>query len=339
MPKEKDDLKGKMVDIRPFKRDFVAPDWAPIAAIREGFRFNAWHKDKIPESVFQDLDAAYPRPVILPRLRARTPNILMLLALKEYEKAITFCDVAIKKDPKDPMLYYCKGDALFGLDRYEEAAACYGTAIEIDPNDSATFYSKCNLLSALDRDEEALKCLERAIRIDPSDPLGYYHKGVILSKIGRYEDAIKCYDDAIRISPKNPLLYYHKGIALSKQEMFKDALKCFDQSLNAGSNDPAVLKEKATTLKNLGRHEEATEYYENILDIKYGSQSTTISVFKDLQSVSLADFKIRPPRSYKLFESLIATMIEQYSNIVCPTNVSWKEWHAEKLEIAPTIKT
>ena len=43
-----EDLKDKMVDVRPFKKDFVEDDFVPLLGIREGFKYNFWHREKIP---------------------------------------------------------------------------------------------------------------------------------------------------------------------------------------------------------------------------------------------------------------------------------------------------
>lgn len=54
--------KNIMVDVRPFKRDFVENDFVPLFGIREGFRYDFWYREKIPPEVIEALKKAYPEP-------------------------------------------------------------------------------------------------------------------------------------------------------------------------------------------------------------------------------------------------------------------------------------
>lgn len=53
--------KNVMVDVRPFKRDFVKNDFVPLLGI-QGLKYNAWYREKIPPEVIEAMKKAYPDP-------------------------------------------------------------------------------------------------------------------------------------------------------------------------------------------------------------------------------------------------------------------------------------
>ncbi|HII05077.1 MAG TPA: tetratricopeptide repeat protein [Nitrosopumilus sp.] len=59
-----------------------------------------------------------------------------------------------------------KGSVLAKQEKHKEAIACFDTAIKIDPEDSQVFFCKGNSLKKLGREEEAQQCITRAKELE-----------------------------------------------------------------------------------------------------------------------------------------------------------------------------
>ncbi len=71
-----------------------------------------------------------------------------------------------KEDPKFLLGWVDKGSVLAKQERHKEAIACFDTAIKIDPEDSQVFFCKANSLKKLGRNEEAEQCFDKAEELE-----------------------------------------------------------------------------------------------------------------------------------------------------------------------------
>ncbi|MBT3685891.1 MAG: tetratricopeptide repeat protein, partial [Nitrosopumilus sp.] len=56
----------------------------------------------------------------------------LLFDLEKYKESIQFCDKAIKADPEDSDVWFCKGNSLKKLGKNEEAEICFVRAKELE---------------------------------------------------------------------------------------------------------------------------------------------------------------------------------------------------------------
>lgn len=297
MSENVEELREKMVDVRPFKRDFVKPDEASIAAIRFGFRYGAWDRERIPAEVMDDLRRAYPRP---PRhskkILAKLFEGHMLARLERYGDAIKCYDDAIKTEPGDTAALYGKGDALFASGNRDGAIECYNKAVDADPDHPEKFYDRCEKLLDEGMVDEALEGYDRAIDIDPTSADALCGKGDALARKRMYDDAIKWYDEALGFDPNHPAALNGKGKALAKLRKDDDAMRLFDKvgklvlfvdmkyggdhivteslfnrhAKDAGHADEVTkaLCNKAVLLCKQNRTDELAETYGRVIDLK-----------------------------------------------------------------------
>ena len=59
-----------------------------------------------------------------------------------------------------------KGSVLAKQEKHKEAIVCFDTAIKIDPEDSDVLFCKGNSLKKLGREEEAQQCITRAKELE-----------------------------------------------------------------------------------------------------------------------------------------------------------------------------
>jgi len=71
-----------------------------------------------------------------------------------------------KEDTKFLLGWVDKGSVLAKQERHKEAIACFDTAIKIDPEDSQVFFCKGDSLKKLGRNEEAEQCFDKAEELE-----------------------------------------------------------------------------------------------------------------------------------------------------------------------------
>ncbi|MFT4888848.1 MAG: TolB-like protein/Tfp pilus assembly protein PilF [Pseudohongiellaceae bacterium] len=120
-------------------------------------------------------------------LRAR-----VLLARKEYKRAIAENRKAIDLNPTLASAYCGLGDSLAYEGRYEESVIYFEKAVSLSPNDPQlwAFYSYGALMMIFSRDyERALDWCERATLIPNCQYWAYAHQAVALAYLDRPEEA------------------------------------------------------------------------------------------------------------------------------------------------------
>ncbi|THG92786.1 hypothetical protein EW145_g8587, partial [Phellinidium pouzarii] len=137
----------------------------------------------------------------------------------EPELAFDAFEEAVKHDPKDPDIYYHRGQVLFIMQKFPEAAENYSKSLELDPDfvfshiQLAVAQYKNNQLS------EAKATFRKALKTFPqrSEPNNYY--GELLLDQKQFEEAIEKFDRAIELEkakapPINVLAMVNKGLTL-----------------------------------------------------------------------------------------------------------------------------
>ncbi len=115
---------------------------------------------------------------------------------KEIRKAIKELYVTFKT--KEQLLE--AGNELHHSKQYKKALTAYNQAIRLDPHDANAYNNKGSALSKLKRYEEALIAFDQAIQLDPSNAFAYYNKGIVLGTIGRRKEADDALEKARQIS-------------------------------------------------------------------------------------------------------------------------------------------
>lgn len=118
---------------------------------------------------------------------------------QEYSKSLKFIDIAIKKDPDNPVYHDGRGEVLERLGRDEEALKEYEIANNENP-DNPIYHVKIEIiLEGLNRHEELLELYENILEKKPNNIYYHYAKGKVLSQLNRNEEALKEYLIVIKL--------------------------------------------------------------------------------------------------------------------------------------------
>lgn len=149
--------------------------------------------------------------------------------MKDYDKCIEMCDLAIKKSSEGYYDYQKLGKALarkagakLALQEFDEAIELYKSSL-LENNDP-------NVKDALKKAERFKREDEERKMIDPVKAEEHMNAGKELFMAGNFPGAVKEFTEGIRRNPNSTALYSNRSIAYIKLMEFayalKDAEKC-----------------------------------------------------------------------------------------------------------------
>ena len=123
-------------------------------------------------------------------------------AQKNFSLAITYCDQAIRLDPKGASAFNNRGTAYYDKKDYDRAIADYTEAIRLDPKFALAFKLRGSAYDAKGDYDRAIADSTEAIRLDPNDAFGFRYRGNAYYDKKDYDRAIADYTEAIRLEFK-----------------------------------------------------------------------------------------------------------------------------------------
>ena len=114
--------------------------------------------------------------------------------------------------------YFTEGENSLKLGNATEALASFDKALAINPRSPVTWSYRGNALYSLKRYTEAVESYDKAIAISlGGDYDVWYNRGNALNELGRYSEAVYSYDKAIELQPEHIDAKKNREIALQKQ--------------------------------------------------------------------------------------------------------------------------
>ena len=186
-------------------------------------------------------------------------------------EALKCFEIAIALDPTNPDALRFKGTTLFNLEKYEDALQIFQMSIDLGHADENDWFGKGMCLQKLGKSDEALTCMNKSIEINPKANFAMTYKGEILNGQSKFEEALYWQDEALKVDATLPVPWYHKGLILQKINRIEEANYCYDKSIEYFENYPItpgihfLWNCKGNCLADLGRHNEALEWYNKAL--------------------------------------------------------------------------
>ena len=162
-----------------------------------------------------------------------------------FGRALEFADEAIAADPRKPMAWAAKAEALFGLKRFADAAAHAKKVVEMNPKFGPGWVRLAASYDALGAFELALLAWDKAVELTPWSVLNWNGRGICLANMGRLEDALACHDKALALDPRFSPGKFYKGLREADLGRRDDALKSLQQFLAQAPPNLAALAQEA----------------------------------------------------------------------------------------------
>ena len=193
---------------------------------------------------------------------------LSFLWAKDYEKALSYFEKAVEKNPKNADVWFNIGYCDAVLRQYTEAIGAYKQAIRIKPNDVDAHYNLGMIYDHLGRYTEAIEEFKKAIRIKPDYADAHYNLGLVYGQLGRYPEAIEEYKEVIRIKPDYVDAHCDLGMIYGFLGRHTEAIEEFKEAIRIKPDYADAHYGLGLVYGQLGRYPEAIEEYKEVIRIK-----------------------------------------------------------------------
>ena len=158
---------------------------------------------KEPARALEDFDAALK---IMPNVPyALTNRAFVYIGQGKFDEAIQDLNKAIEQFPPvaSARARHFRGLAYFKLKDYDKAMSDLNDAVRLDPNNPDPLMSRGEVEQARNSNDTALRDFDEYIRRMPRDPRGPIGRATVLEATGRLQEALAALDDALTIDPAN----------------------------------------------------------------------------------------------------------------------------------------
>jgi tetratricopeptide (TPR) repeat protein len=214
------------------------------------------------------------------------------LNLKQYDKAIEECSIAIGQDANNARVFNTRGlawkakgefkkalsdfnestrlgrtDAAFSnrsgvwvhLGKFQTAIADADTAIQLNPKLADAYHNRAAALFQLDDFVRAMNDCDQALSIDPGLTVTYIVRGQIRYRLQLYQKAIDDFTEALRRDPTNAVVYVLRGNVHDTNQQFDMALADYEKALRIDPKCAEALMERATAFTNQEKYQAAVD--------------------------------------------------------------------------------
>ena len=187
-----------------------------------------------------------------------------LYRLKRREEALPYLRAAVKGEPRYAEAWGNLGAALQELDRFEESIPPYRRALEVDPSLEWVRYNISAVLLQLGRTDEAAAEIANL----PTVGGGIQHR-LALAEIfltqGQFARAIDQYQRAQEAGPLSAEALNHLGYALVQERRAAEAEPYLRRAISLQGNNAAAYSNLGNALQQTGRLEESLAAYRSAL--------------------------------------------------------------------------
>lgn len=189
---------------------------------------------------------------------------LLLIKLKDLNIAKKYIEQAIKLRPGYAEAYSNLGILYNDLGELKKAEEILEYAIKLNPN-SAEFYNNISVVYInLDQLEKAKSNLEQAIKLKPNYAVAYATLGHLYLKKNKQDIAKKYFEKGINLKSDSGMNYLSMGTYYENMQEYEKAEIFYRKANFLKEHKSKIIL--GNLLANTGRHKEADEIYENIIN-------------------------------------------------------------------------
>ncbi|GAA0474149.1 tetratricopeptide repeat protein [Streptomyces olivaceiscleroticus] len=182
------------------------------------------------------------------------------------EEALAAFDEALALAPDNEWALRNRTGVLLALRRWEEAERTGRAAVAADPEEGLCHVVLASVYDRTERWAECLAACERAVAARPYDPYALRRRGEALRRLRRWPEAEARLREAIRLRPDDPDLRLGLTSLLDDRHREEEALVAVEEALRLDPDGLWALRFRGYELRELGRHAEATELAQQVVD-------------------------------------------------------------------------
>lgn len=203
------------------------------------------------------------------QIQPEEANALQLLGLirraqGQLPQAETLYRRSLVANPEQPHVHFNLGTLLYHLGRFTEAIAALEEAVRQKPNYAEAYLRLGQAWQAEGDLAAAERAYRQALKLQPNYLMAKQSLGGILNDQMRAPEAERILRGALAAcqEPRQKAALQHNlAMSMKQQRRFDDALALFDTAQAAVPDMPHVDYNRANTLQELGRGEEAVDFY------------------------------------------------------------------------------
>lgn len=189
--------------------------------------------------------------------------------LAMLEEAIREFENLVEMEPNYIFGHFCLGLAYSQKGLYEKALVKLRLvkALSQDNRLKALAHNAMgNIYVNEKKYEEALNEFNIAMEEDPFFYIGYFNMGAVYYNLQRYSEAGEAFEKAKELSPKDWEIYYHLGRTYALTGNFKKCLHNFKRAFSLNPAEIKILFELGVIYDLLGDKQNASLYYNRVLN-------------------------------------------------------------------------
>jgi Flp pilus assembly protein TadD len=195
----------------------------------------------------------------------------------------------VKRDPHNFPALSLAGYCLRKAGRTESALALFQRAAKENDLNAVPIADAAACLLELGRKQEAEREFRRALALDPTMTLAATNLARLLREDGDRKGAQAVLDNALRGGSHDPEVYLERGVARAESGAVEAALGDFREASRRAPANPVPIENAAHAAYQLGRHREAVQLYERLLQI----QASRLDLWKTTGAIYLYDLDDR----------------------------------------------
>ncbi len=186
---------------------------------------------------------------------------LIFLERGYFDQALTFCRLALEKEPQSAEVHYLLGMTYLKKEMPNQARGNFERALKFPPAYPDTWSNAWNNLGMLaaqaGQDDEAIKNLQEAIRQNPNNVIVLDNLGSVYRRQGRWAEAQAALESALQVDPEDADANYGLGMVFAQQNNGAQAYQYLTKALQIRPEYPDALNNLGVLAVRTRRLDEA----------------------------------------------------------------------------------
>lgn len=172
---------------------------------------------------------------------------------------------SIARKPRDPQVFYDRGQAYSSKGDFDRALADFNESIRLDPNRPGLFVQRAWVHLARQEYEASIADNTEALRLDPTNTDASFNRGGAQAHQGDLKAAVADYSEVIRLEPKNAAAFANRARAQAGQGLLESALSDWSEAYALDRAFLPNLKDSARALPKRGQADVVDRVLEQLL--------------------------------------------------------------------------
>ena len=216
-----------------------------------------------------------------------------LLALGQFEQAISNLKIALQLDRHDPEIAKDLGNCYRNAGMQHEAVIAYQQALVIDPSYAPAIHNLAGISQQNGKYDEALCLYIQAYTHDPT----LYQAAIGASQcaiaLGSWDTAINYSDQALAIYPNHPGVKLTQGISYHKKGELIHALAAYQSEIETNPSASDAYVNTALIHLDQGRLQDCVTILTQLLEIQPANEAASLLLAQVYQKLRKWDLAIK----------------------------------------------